>query len=91
MIKILRKFFNFCSEENRKKFYISIVFGIFMALFEAMKIPAIILMLNAVIHRSVTMTVIWQSFAICLVSVIGGAAVKYYNTIIFFTDYTIFY
>lgn len=82
MIKILRKFFNFCSEENRKKFYISIVFGIFMALFEAMKIPAIILMLNAVIHRSVTMTVIWQSFAICLVSVIGGAAVKYYNTII---------
>ena len=45
MIKILRKFFNFCSEENRKKFYISIVFGIFMALFEAMKIPAIILML----------------------------------------------
>lgn len=82
MLKILKKFFNFCGGENKKKFYLSLVFGVFMALFEALKIPAIVLMLDAVIRGRVTAAVIWQCFGICLVSVIGGSVVKYYNTII---------
>lgn len=82
MLKILRKFFDFCGGENRRKFYLSIFFGVLMALFEALKIPAIVLMLDAVIGGNVTTAVIWQCLDICLVSIIGGFIVKYYNTII---------
>ena len=82
MLKILRKFFDFCGGENRRKFYLSIFFGVLMALFEALKIPAIVLMLDAVIGGNVTTAVIWQCLGICLVSIIGGFIVKYYNTII---------
>lgn len=41
MLEILRKFFDFCGGENKKKFYLSVVFGILLAFFEALKIPAI--------------------------------------------------
>ena len=82
MLKILRKFFDFCGGENRRKFYLSIFFGVLMALFEALKIPAIVLMLDAVIGGNVTTAVIWQCLGICLASIIGGFIVKYYNTII---------
>ena len=82
MLKILRRFFDFCGGENRRKFYLSIFFGVLMALFEALKIPAIVLMLDAVIRGNVTVAVIWQCLGICLVSIIGGFIVKYFNTII---------
>ena len=82
MLKILRRFFDFCGGENRRKFYLSIFFGVLMALFEALKIPAIVLMLEAVIRGNVTVAVIWQCLGICLVSIIGGFIVKYFNTII---------
>lgn len=82
MIKILRRFFDFCGGENRRKFYLSIFFGVLMALFEALKIPAIVLMLEAVIRGNVTVAVIWQCLGICLVSIISGFIVKYFNTII---------
>ena len=82
MLKILSKFFDFCGGKNKRKFYQSIVFGIFMALFDALKIPAIVWMLDAVIGGRVTPMVIWQCLGICLVSVIGGSVVRYFNTII---------
>ena len=82
MIKIFRKFFDFCGGDNKHKFYISMAFGILMALFEALKIPAIVLVLRAVIHNSVTSTIIWQALAICLTSVLGGAVVRYFSTIL---------
>lgn len=82
MLKILNKFFHFCGGKNQKKFYLSILLGVFMALFEALKIPAIVLMLDAVIKGRVTTAVIWQCFGICLLSVIGGFIVKYFNTML---------
>ncbi len=45
MIKIYRKFFSFCGE-NSRKFYISLVYGVILAFMEAMKIPAVMLMLQ---------------------------------------------
>ena len=40
MIEVLKKFFNFCGTVNKRKFYISIVFGVLMAFLEALRIPA---------------------------------------------------
>ena len=41
MVKIISRFFAFCGEENRKRFYHSIILGVLQAIFEALKIPAI--------------------------------------------------
>ena len=49
MFEILGRFFKFCDSENRKKFYGSIVVGIFNALFMALRIAAVAFMLRGVI------------------------------------------
>ena len=82
MVKTLRKFFDFCSKENRKKFYISIVLSVIAALFGALKIPAIGVLLQAVLAENLTGTAIWTSFGIMLVSVLGASVLKYRATML---------
>ena len=77
MFETLMKFFKFCDEENRKKFYGSIIVGIFNSLFMALRIGAVAVMLRGVIGTAIEgaafeKTTIWLSFAIMCVSVIGG-------------------
>ena len=48
MFAMLKKFFDFCSRENRNKFYISVVLGVLDAIFGAMKIPAAFFAISAV-------------------------------------------
>ena len=52
MLKILNKFFDFCGSVNKKKFQISIVLGVIQAVCEAMKIPAIMIVLMDKIGRA---------------------------------------
>ncbi|CBK75905.1 hypothetical protein CIY_34640 [Butyrivibrio fibrisolvens 16/4] len=40
MLEMLRKFFNFCDEEDRNKFYKAVALGVIDAIFGAMRIPA---------------------------------------------------
>ena len=49
MVKVIRKFFAFCGEENKRKFQTSVLFGIVQAMFEALKIPAIAVMVRALL------------------------------------------
>ena len=77
MFETLQKFFKFCDAENQKKFYGSIIVGIFNAFFMALRIGAVAVMLQGVIASTIdglpfeTKT-IWLSFAIMCVSVIGA-------------------
>ncbi|MCM1500550.1 MAG: ABC transporter ATP-binding protein/permease, partial [Clostridium sp.] len=82
MLEILRKFFDFCGGENKKKFYLSVVFGVLLAFFEALKIPAITVMLGAVIENHVTNETILASLGIMLFSIAGGSFVKYRSTML---------
>ena len=41
MLEILKKFFRFCNERERREFYVSIVLGVIAALLSALKLPAI--------------------------------------------------
>ncbi len=77
MFDVLKRFFAFCREDNRKKFYKSIVLGVVKAIFEAMKIPAIALMMSGVLCDNVTMLHIFGSFGIMLISVSGNAMISY--------------
>ena len=49
MVKVIRRFFDFCGAANRKKFVVSIWLGVLLALFEAFKIPAIAVMMRAML------------------------------------------
>ncbi len=82
MIKIIRKFFAFCGEENRKKFHLSIVLGVIQAMFEALKIPAIAVMIEPLLQNNVTTKAILMSFIIMLISIIGSSIVKYFSTML---------
>ena len=80
MLEILRKFFHFCDERERREFYRSIILGVLAALFSALKIPAIGVMLQAILTGDVTTKTILLSLAIMLVSVVGSSLLKYRAT-----------
>ena len=80
MLEILRKFFRFCDERERSEFYRSIVLGVLAALFSALKIPAIGVMLQAILVEGVTAKTILLSLAVMLISVIGSSILKYRAT-----------
>ncbi len=76
MVDIIQRFFDFCGEENRKKFKLSIGLGVIQAFFEALKIPAIACMVKALIAQNVTTKDILLSFGIMLVSILGAGLIK---------------
>ena len=80
MLEILRKFFRFCDERERREFYISIALGVVAALFSALKLPAIGVMLQAILTSGVTAKTILLSLATMLISVIGSSLLKYRAT-----------
>ena len=80
MLDILRKFFRFCDERERKEFYISIGLGVAAALFSALKVPAIGVLLLAILNGAVTTKAILLSLVIMLVSVIASSLLKFKAT-----------
>jgi ATP-binding cassette subfamily B protein len=76
MLKILKKFFDFCSDNNRKKFYLSIALGVLSALFAALKIPAIGVLLMAILNGNITNGAIISSFGIMLLGIVGSSLIK---------------
>ncbi len=82
MFSILKKFFAFCSEENRRKFHVSIVLGVIAALFLALKIPAIAVILQAILAGQITTKAILLSLGIMLISIVGASLVKYKATML---------
>ena len=81
MFETLIKFFKFCNQENRRKFYGSIIVGIFNSLFMALRIGAVAVMLDGVIaavcgEKDFQTNTIWLSFAIMCVSIVGGIVTR---------------
>lgn len=76
MFRILRNFFDFCTPQDRKRFYISIALSLFQAMFEALKIPAIALMVQALLDGKVTSKTCLACLGIMLVSIIGAGTFK---------------
>ena len=76
MVEIIRKFFAFCGDENKRKFQTSVLLGIMQAIFEALKIPAIAVMVRALLAGAVTTRDIVMSLGIMLLSILGAGLVK---------------
>ena len=76
MLKVIKKFFAFCGEENRRKFITSIRLNVIQALFEALKIPAIAVMIRALMNGTVDTKDILLSLGIMLISIAGSGLLK---------------
>ncbi len=48
MFEILQRFFNFCDKENRRKFYLAIVLGVFNSFFMALRIASVAVMISGI-------------------------------------------
>lgn len=70
MLNILKKFFDFCTAEDRKKFYQSIYLGIVKSFIIALRIPAIGLVLMGLIDKNLSMQNFWLALGIMLVSTV---------------------
>lgn len=80
MLEILKKFFRFCNERERREFYVSIVLGVIAALLSTLKLPAIAVCLQAILTGGTTSKAIILSLIIMLVSVISSSLLKYRAT-----------
>lgn len=72
MFKILMKFFEFSGTENKKRYYEAIVLGVIEAIGQAMKIPAIYILVTGVVRGDVTYRTIMLSLAV----LVGGMVVQ---------------
>lgn len=70
MLNILKKFFDFCTAEDRKKFYQSIYLGIIKSFIITLRIPAIGLVLMGLIEKNLSMQTFWLALGIMLVSTV---------------------
>ena len=70
MLSTLKKSFDFCTEEDRKKFYTSVCLGVLKAFIIAFRIPANGLVVMAIINNDVSMQTVWLSLGMMLLSVI---------------------
>ena len=72
MFKILMKFFEFSGTENKKRYYEAIVLGVIEAIGQAMKIPAIYILVTGLVRGDVTYRTIMLSLAV----LVGGMVVQ---------------
>ena len=70
MLSTLKKFFDFCTEEDREKFYTSVCLGVLKAFIVAFRIPTIGLVVMAIINNDVSMQTVGLSLGMMLLSVI---------------------
>ena len=76
MLSMVKKFFDFCNEKNRNKFYKSVVLGVIDAMFAAMKIPAAFVAIKAIPENSLTNTTILTVIGLMLVSTLGKMVIN---------------
>ena len=82
MFKTLKKFFAFCGEDNRKMFVASIWLGVVSAVCSAMRIPAAAIVIQALLKKNVTMTTLWASLGVIVVSLIVTIAINMKSTML---------
>ena len=79
MLEMLRKFFAFCSPENRAKFYKSAALGVLDAIFGAMKIPAAFFAISAVVNKEISTNTFVVVMGFMLVSTLGKMVVNRFS------------
>lgn len=82
MLKMVKKFFAFCSQKNRNKFYKSAALGVIEAMFTAMRIPAAFFAIRAVLMNDITTKSILIVIALMLISTLGKMTVNRFSSML---------
>ncbi|MCR5835744.1 MAG: ABC transporter ATP-binding protein/permease [Lachnospiraceae bacterium] len=82
MLEMIKKFFDFCNEENRKKFYISVFLGVLDAIFAGMKIPAAYFAIKAVLENNINTESIVTVVSFMLLNTFGKTVVNRFSQMI---------
>lgn len=82
MFKIIQNFLDFCQEDNRRKFKLSVIYAIIDAIFEALKIVAIYFFVSTAFEGTLSMKTAFTCLGIMLVSIIGSGLTKNKSTIL---------
>lgn len=82
MISTLKKFFMFCSSEDRSKLYKAIVLGVIKAMFAAMRIGAIGVVAMGIIDDNMTMKTVRNAIIILAVSLLGQLLISLKTTML---------
>lgn len=82
MFKTLKQFFDFCGREDRKKLYLAIVLGVVKAIFAALRITAIAVVVQGLLNGNMTMYHFWMSLGIMAVSVLGQLLINLKTTML---------
>lgn len=79
MLRMLRKFFDFCSPKDRAKFYKSVALGVLDAMFGVLKILAAFFAVSAVIDREITTNTFILVLGCMLISTIGKMVINRFS------------
>ena len=82
MLEMIKKFFGFCNNKNRNKFYKAIVLGVIEAMFTAMKIPAAFVAIKAVLDDNINTKAILTVIALMLISTLGKTVISRFSTML---------
>ncbi len=82
MFKTLKQFFDFCNKEDRDKLYLAIVLGVIKAIFSALRIIAIAVVVQGLIEGNMSMRHFWLALGIMLVSVAGQFLINLKTTML---------
>ncbi|MCR5304909.1 MAG: ABC transporter ATP-binding protein/permease [Oscillospiraceae bacterium] len=82
MFTTLKRFFDFCNEEDRKKLYLAIALGTVKAIFAALRISAIGVIVMGILDGNMTNKNIWAAVAILATSLLGQLLINLKTTML---------
>ena len=82
MFTTLKRFFDFCNGEDRKKLYLAIALGTVKAVFAALRISAIGVIVMGILDGNMTNKHIWAAVAILAASVLGQLLINLKTTML---------
>ena len=82
MFATLKRFFDFCNAEDRKKLYLAIGLGTVKAIFAALRISAIGVVVMGILDDDMTNKNIWAAVAILAASVLGQLFINLKTTML---------
>lgn len=82
MLKMVKKFFEFCNKKNRERLYKSVILGVLEAMFTAMKIPAAFFAIKAVLENNIDNGAVVTVICLMLVSTLGKMVVERHSAML---------
>ena len=82
MFKTLKMFFDFCNREDRNKLYLAIVLGVVKAIFAALRITAIAVVVSGLVDNNMSSRHLWLALGIMVVSVLGQFCINLKTTML---------